>query len=383
MKYIHIITILTLLAACSPKKEVDQSPTTIEGKRELLAEKKQKLKALEEEIVELTEDIVQNDPSLEKKKKIVSTMMIEPTDFIKYIDLEGVVISDDVDNVVSEIPGRITSLTVKEGSYVKRGQVIGQIDIDNYKTQRNDILTNLQLARDIYQKRDRLWKMEIGTEVQLLEAKNNVERLEKSLELVDIQISKGKIKAPISGVVDREIIKQGGLASPGMPIMQILNTRDVKVEVDLPERYLAILKKGMRLDVYFPSLDLTIAGRVSMLARSIDPANRTLKFEVDIPNKGGVLKPNLLAELRMVESEMKDAIVIPLEMIQQDVNNNSFVMKVTSANGESQAQRQMISSGDIYEGNALVVEGLTPSDVLVTEGARLLSDGDLIEIINQ
>ena len=370
------------MASCQDKA-VDQNPTTIEGKRALLAEKKEKLKELEEEIDDLTQDIVQNDPELEKKKKIVSTISVTPSDFIKYIDLEGIVVADDVANVVSELPGRILSLTVKEGDYVKKGQVIGALDIESYQTQRNDILTNLQLAQDIYEKRKKLWSMDIGSEVQYLESKNSVERLEKSLELVDIQISKGKIKAPISGIIDREIIKQGELASPGMPIFQVLNTRDVKVQVDLPERYLSILKKGMRLDVHFPSLDLTIPGRVGLLARSIDPANRTLRFEVDVPNKGGLLKPNLLAELVLVESEQNDVVTIPLEMVQQDVNNNSFVMKVVEKDGEKIAERVNVNVEDIYESLAYISEGLNSADILVRDGARLLSDGDLIEIINE
>lgn len=383
MKNIYIILLMIGLISCNQNKEVNQNPTTIEGKRELLNKKKQELKTLEEEIASITQDLVKNDPTLEKKKKIVTTMPVSTSAFTKYINLEGVVIADKTANAVAETPGRIIRLRVKEGDYVKRGALIATLDMETFKTQKNDIENNLTLARDIFERQSKLWAQDIGSEMQYLETKNNVERLEKSLELIDLQLTKGKVYAPISGVIDREIIKQGEIASPGMPIVQILNTRDVKVQVDLPERYLAILKKGMRMDVHFPSLDITQKGRVSLLGRSIDPANRTLKFEVDVDNRKGILKPNLLAELQIVEKSLENVITIPLEMIQQDVNDNSFVMTASEVEGEKKAIKTQVTVGDIYEGVAMIETGIDEGDILINDGARLVSNMEGIEIIDQ
>ena len=293
------------------------------------------------------------------------------------------VIADKSANAVAETPGRITQLRVKEGDYVKKGELIATLDMETFKTQKNDILNILTLARDIFERQSKLWANDIGSELQFLETKNNVERLEKSLQLIDLQLTKGSVYAPISGVVDREVLKQGEIASPGMPIVQVLNTRDVKVLVDLPERYLSILKKGMRVEVYFPSLDITKKGRVSLLGRSIDPANRTLKFEVDVDNRKGILKPNLLAELKIVETTLDDVITIPLEMIQQDVNDNSFVMTATVIEGEDKATKTQITVGDIYEGVAVIEEGINETTIIINDGARLVSNMEGIEIVNQ
>lgn len=383
MKYIPLLLLIVALISCNGNGDINENPTTVEGKRDLLNSKKEELKKLEAEIAELTADLVKNDPSLEKKKKIVTTMPVVSSSFTKYINLEGVVIADKTANAVSETPGRITSLRVKEGDYVKKGALIATLDMDTYQTQKNDIMTNLELARDIYNRRSKLWAQNIGSEIQYLESKNNVERLEKSLELIDLQLTKGNVYAPISGVVDRELIKQGEIASPGMPIVQLLNTRDVKVEVDLPERYLSILKKGMKVDVHFPSLDITQNGRVSLLGRSIDPANRTLKFEVDVSNSQGILKPNLLAELQIVEKNTENAITVPLEIIQQDVDNNSFVMSTTMIDGEQKAIKTEVIVSDVYEGIALIEEGIKPGDVLINDGARLVSNMESIEIVEE
>ena len=382
MRYALFILLMAILISCNQNQEIDQNPTTIEGKRKLLNQKKDQLDQLEAEIAELTQDLVKNDPSLEKKKKIVTTIPVTTSSFTKFINLEGVVIADKTANAVSETPGRITQLYVKEGDYVNKGATIATLDMESVNTQKNDILNNLELARDIYNRRSKLWAQNIGSEIQYLEAKNNVERLEKSLELINVQLSKGKVYAPISGVIDMEFLEQGELASPGMPIVQILNTRDVKVQVDLPERYLSILKRGLKVNVFFPSLDLTQSGKVSLIGRSIDPANRTLKFEVDVPNRNGMLKPNLLAELQLIEKNIDDVITVPLEIIQQDVNNNSFVMMADNVDGEQKAIKKEVAVADVYEGIAMIEDGLSSGDVLINDGARLVSNMEGIEIIN-
>ncbi len=381
MKYTFIIILLALLTSCNQSTELNENPTTIDGKRALLDNKKKELRKLEIEIAELTADLVKNDPSLEKKKKIVTTMPVSSSSFTKFITLDGIVIADKTANAVSEIPGRITQLEVKEGDFVKTGSLIATLDMETFHTQKNDVITNLELARDIFNRRSKLWAQNIGSEIQYLESKNNVERLEKSLELINLQLTKGNVYAPISGVVDIEFLKQGELASPGMPIVQVLNTRDVKVAVDLPERYLSILKKGMIVDVHFPSLDISQKGKVSLLGRSIDPANRTLKFEVDIANTRGLLKPNLLAELQIIEKTIDNVITIPLEIIQQDVNNNSFIMMASDVGGEQKAIKTQIQVGDVYQGVAMIETGLNLDDILIKDGARLVSNMEGIEII--
>ena len=375
-----ILFLILFLLACNQNKNLDENPATVEGKRELLEKKKEELKSLEKQIAELTDDIVKNDPSLEKKKKIVTSMPVSRSTFYKYIDLEGVVIADKTANAVSESPGRIIYLAVKEGDYVRKGALIARLDLDSYNKQKDEILTSMELATDIYERQSRLWAQNIGSEVQYLQAKNNVERLEKSLDLVNHQLTKAKVYAPISGVVDKEITKQGEFASPGMPIVRILNVKDVKVQVDLPERYLAVVKKGLKVEMYFPSIDKTSKGRVSLLGRSIDPANRTLRFEVNVSNSSGLLKPNLLAELRVAVRKEEDVFSLPLELVQQDVDGNDFVMKVAYQGDEHMAKKVSVKVSDVYDNQALIEEGVNDGDILVNDGARLVSDGEGIII---
>jgi RND family efflux transporter MFP subunit len=381
---IFIAGLIIVLSACGAKNvSIDESPDTIEGKRELLDQKKNQLRQLEQEINALTEDLLAEDPSLKKKKKIVTSEVVESSLFEKYIELEGNVIADEAVNVVAETAGRIIDLKVKEGDYVKKGDLIARLDLETYDKQKAELITQLELAKDIFERQSRLWAQNIGSEVQFLQAKNNKERLEKSLDVLNFQLSKSEVYAPITGVVDRELIKQGEIASPGVPIVQLLNTYNVKVSADLPERYLNVLKRGMSVDVTFPSISHQTKGKVSLLGRSIDPANRTLNFEVDVANPGSILKPNLLAELRLKESTFEDAIVLPIELIQEDVAGNKYVISVSKKGDDLVGKKSFVEVKDVYQGMALLTSGIQVGDQIIIDGARLVADGEGIIVADK
>ena len=238
--FIMIVGALTLTSCSSSTSE---APETLEDYKVMLAQKKQEMNSLEEEIEELTKKVAELDPSLQEKTKLVDTAIVQPTTFIRNISIQGSVKADDPVNAVSEIPGRIQSLSVSEGQQVSRGQVIATIDVETYQKQIDEIETSLSLAKDVYDRQSRLWSQNIGSEVQYLQAKNNVDRLEKSLETIRFQMTKSKVVAPISGTVDMVISKQGEVVSPGVPIVQILNTSKLKVTTDLPENFLKIVSQ--------------------------------------------------------------------------------------------------------------------------------------------
>ena len=264
--YTFIIALLLLCAACDKQTDTSTSTLSLEEQKTLLQEKKKDLATLQAEIDELQNKIVDQSPELQEKAKLVDTLMVMQQDFKRYIDIQGRVVADDVVNVVSEAAGRILSITAAEGEYVSKGQVIATIDLESLSKQKVEIETALSLADDMHARQKRLWDQNIGSEVQYLQAKNNKERLEKSLETIDFQLTKSTVTAPISGTVDREILKAGEIASPGVPILTILNTRNIKVETDLPERFLTKLDRGDLVNMNFPSIEQEMTGRVSMLS---------------------------------------------------------------------------------------------------------------------
>jgi len=323
--YIVTIVLLCVAISCGDKNGDLEMPASLDAQKELLEAKKKDLAVLQSEIDDLQTKIISQSPELQEKAKLVDTLVVSQQDFKRYIDIQGRVVADDVVNVVSETAGRIISITASEGEYVSKGQVIATIDLESLSKQKIELETSLSLAVDMYNRQKRLWDQNIGSEVQFLQAQNNKERIEKSLETLDFQLTKATVTAPISGTVDREILKVGEIASPGVPIL----TRTLKVNIK-PAKY----------------------------------------------NK--LLKPNLLAEIKVEELSIEDVIVIPSVYILQQVDGQEYLFTVTQEDNKHRAVKKYVTTSESSGDNIIITEGILSGDILVSKGARNISDGDLI-----
>ncbi len=380
MRYIlfSLVSIL-LFGSCQPEVA---APTNLAERKALLAEQKQQLRALQMSIDTLQEAIYQEEPPKDKPSKTVTTMKLLNEEFKRYTEIQATIQSDDVAMASSETGGRITYLKAKEGQYVKKGQLIAKVDLDQIDKQVDEIKTSLSLAKDTYERQKRLWEQNIGSEMQYLQTKNNVDRLEQSLKTLDFQKTKANVYAPISGAIDMVMLKEGEMSSPGMPIVQILNTNKVKVVANLPENYLGKVKRGEMVDISFPALQIEKKAKISLVGRSIDSANRTFKIEIEMPNRDQILKPNLLAIVKINDLTIADALVIPQELVLQEISGKEYVMVASEKEGKKEAAKKYVEKGESYDGKVQITSGLTTEDELIVIGARNVKEGDPIEINN-
>lgn len=379
--FFFLATIL-LVAACQPTATTEEWPQDIAGKKALISSKKAAIKTLNADIEKLQSEVEELSPVKEKTRKLVTAKKIALQDFERFVEIQSSIKSDNVVLATSETGGRLLSVKPSEGQYVKKGQVLATVDLEGVNKQIAELEKSLELAVDVYERQKRLWDKNIGSEIQYLQAKNNKERLEKSMETVRYQLTKANVYAPISGVVDRVFLKTGELAGPGAPIVQILNTSKVKVEANVPEVYLKVLKVGKKVRITIPALDQEREGRISLLGTSINPANRTLAVEVELSNRNGLLKPNLLANMYISDYAEEDVVLIPLETVQQEVSGKSYVFVVGEGPDGKLAEKKYIKTGESYQGEIIITEGLKGGEQLILEGARGLTANELIKVEN-
>ena len=383
MKHLFsFLAIALLLVACNPAAE--EIPADLEGKKAYLQEKKAELNKLTLEIAQLESDISSEDPTFGvKKARLVTTAPVERSDFEHFVEIQGSIEADDMVDVTSETAGRILSLKVKEGDAVRQGQLIAELDLEALKKQIAELETSLDLANTVYERQKRLWDQNIGSEMQYLEAKNNKERLEKSLETLQYNLGKSKVYAPISGVVENEILQSGELAAPGAPIVQILNTNRLNAKASVPENYLKAVERGAKVKVSVPALDWETEARITQIGRVIDPSNRTFGVEVALSDPQRRLKPNLLAYVHFKDYEETEVITIPLDQVQEEVGGKKYVFVADQTGEEAVARKVYVKIGRTNnEGKVVITEGLEGDEVLIMEGARGLVDNDLIDITN-
>lgn len=382
MKYLSIITLCTalFLTACGGGESSDKlGENNLKQLKADLVEKKTALKTLEKEIADIEKQIAKIEPPKPEGRTLVTTKTIAKKDFATFVEIQGSVQSDNTYKASSESAGRLIKFDLKEGRMVTKGQLIGTVDMESVDKQIAELQTSLDFAITTYDRQKRLWDKNIGSEMQYLQAKNQKERLEKSLETVRFQKTKSNIYAPASGEVVMTYVKQGDVISPGMPLVEILNLSRVQVQADVPETYLGSVKKGQSVKVRFPALEKETTARVSLLGQRINPANRTFKVEIDMANSGN-LKPNLLATVLIQNFGQKNAVVLPVELIQQEVSGKSYVFVKDSDDKGDIAKKIYVTLGDTYDGETHITEGLTGDEVFIIKGARDLKNGELIEI---
>ncbi|MEM1327606.1 MAG: efflux RND transporter periplasmic adaptor subunit [Bacteroidota bacterium] len=385
MKHTYLSIIMAaLLIACGGQDEVAVEDMSVEEKKTLLREKQETAKALQSEIEELQGALEAKGAAPQERLTLVTTQPVERTTFTSYTEVQGSVEAEDLVSVASETGGRVIDMKMQEGKYVRKGQLVAKVDLEQVEKQIAELETQLELANDLFERQKRLWDQEIGSEVQYLQAKNNKERLEKSLETIRLQLGKSNIYAPISGVVEMLIVKAGEIAAPGAPIAQILNTAKVKIAADVPETLIQSVSKGEKVIAAVPALDWEKEVRITELGRTIDKTNRTLRVEADIPGGNSQLKPNLLATIRIQDKVIEDAVVIPLTQLQQEVGGKSFVMvKAENADGQPIAKKAYVEVGESYEGQIIITQGLSGNEQLLMKGARNLKDGARIDIVEE
>ncbi len=375
-----IILAILLLASCSGE---GSWPDDLSGKKELLTEKKKSAKKIAEDIERLKKEIIELDPPTEKEPVLVTTTPVELQDFERYTQVQASVVSDDQVYASSETGGRITTMTVDEGQYVKKGQLIATVDMQSVRDQKAEVETGMSLAKDVYDRQKRLWDQNIGTEIQYLQAKNNYERLQKSITLLNTQLAKANVYSPISGVVDMKMLQAGEMAGPGAPIVQIFNPNKLKIVADVPESYLTNIKRGQQVKINFPALDVEMTKSISTLGRTIDPSNRTFKVEIVTNSLSGKLKPNLLADISFVDFAKKDAITVPLDIVLEEVSGRKYVYSVISKNGTLRAHKEYVTISESYLGSVIIEEGLKSGDDIIIDGARSVINGDPVKIIEK
>jgi RND family efflux transporter MFP subunit len=384
MKTIHYLLPLlffTLLASCESAVSEELVPEDLAGKKEYLRTKKAELRQLTQDVEALEQEIFAADPSLAPKGTLVAYEAVSASSFENFAKVQATVRASETAMATPQLPGRILSMKYEEGDNIRKGALVAVIDVEDITTQRAELETAAELAQTVFERQKRLWDQNIGSEIQYLQAKNNYERIQKQLASVDVQTAKKNVYAPISGTVERVLMRQGETAAPGAPILSILNTNDLDVVADASENLLTKVKRGQKVKVKVPTLDLEFMAPVSRIGKTVDPANRTFEVEIDVPGKYlRSLKANLLAEVEVLDFAGENLIVVSQDQIQQEIDGRRFVFLATEGEDGPVAKKAYVETGESYENKAIITTGLKVGDRIITDGSRGLTDGQKVSL---
>lgn len=377
---IAVALLATLAIACGTSQK-EQAGQLGEKKAEL-AKLQAESATLLEKITLLESEIAKLDTAAAKVEsgKLISVVAVAPQDFNHYIELQGRVDADDISYVTPRgMGGQVKALYVKQGDVVSKGQLLLKLDDRIANQQLEQLKTQLNFAEDIYKRRQNLWKQGIGSEVELLSAKNNVDNLNKQMELVKEQISMTNVYAEVSGFVNTMNARVGQVfqgVSGVTPDITIINTSRLKVITDVPENYLSKVNKGSRVEISIPDISKNFSSNISFISASINPASRGFATEARLPADAS-LKPNQLALVRILDYAAPSAMVVPVNLVQSDEKGKYVFVAVTEKNGMV-ARKKPVIVGQVQGEQVEIKMGLSAGDQLVAQGYQGLYDGQRV-----
>lgn len=312
-----------------------------------------------------------------RKPTPVSITTLQRTEFNAYIEVQSQISGDENVLASPQAAGVVKSIAVHPGQKVSKGQVLAVLDAAAVEQQIQAQQAQTNFSKSIYEKQQKLWSQNIGTEVQLLQAKANYESSQKQLSGMVAQRNMYRIVSPISGTVDAVNIKEGDMASPGTAGIRVVSFDKLKAEANLGENYLGKVQTGNPVTLVFPDLNDSIKTRLTYVAQSVDPISRAFLVQVRL-GSNSKLRPNMSCKMKIANYENSSAIVIPVSVVQKTAEGD--MVYVASGN---KAKSVMVKLGRTSNGLAEVLFGLNEGDQLITEGYEELDNGKAIQQMNK
>lgn len=387
MNKIYTLLLIIIISGCNSSRNASIESLIESGDiDELKKRKKEYVDAMNTMKVELNE--INDGISLldeNERLTLVSKYEIQQTIFNTYIEAQANLKTRKNVLILPEFQGTLEKVFVSEGQKVKKGQLLAEINDSGLNEQYEQMVIQAEFAKENFERTQRLWDNNIGSEMQYLKSKTDYEASKKMVDQMKDRLSKTKIYAPFDGEIDEIISNVGSNLIPGVSqILRLVNLDIIYAESFVSEKYISFIGEGTEAIVQIPLLNMDYRSSVNQTGNFINPSNRTFRIEVPVENFDNRIKQNLDAKIKINIYKKDDAIVIPLRIVREDALGKNFVYVMSEDNKEGVylTSKQFITLGNKSEDKVEVTEGLDLGDIVVLEGAYSVEDSQRVKLID-
>ena len=381
-----LLTLALVSVSCQSKSSGSIDELIASNDESLLRAKRTELSdqrnALDADIKRLDVVIASLDKSA--SLPLVATYEVTPQEFNHFTSFQGTVKTMKNINVYPEMPGQLLEVLVVEGQKVEKDQVLARIDDGGLLAQLEQAKSQLLFAETVFKRQERLWSQNIGSEIQFLQAKTQFESAEKAVDALGLQAEKSVVRAPFDGTVDQIFKEPGTIVAPGMgsELFRVVNIDEVYVEVDVPETHITSISEGSKVRVNLSAIGEEIDARIARVSKVINPSNRSFTVEIPLDNKSGYIRPNLMASVAINDYSNKSAIMIPQSVVSENAEGQQYCFALEKSAEGYIAKRLIIQTGKTSEDFIEVLDGVKNGALLITEGAKKVSDNQPVKWLN-
>ncbi len=333
----------------------------------------------------------------------VEIMTVKRGDIVQSLSYTGDICAEFEVNVFSKIADRIETFYVDEGDYVQKGQPLARILAGTIeqgvkqaeaallaaRVQQSNLKLEFERAERLYGE-DALSKQQYdAVKTQYEASAAQTEQAEAAFKSAGSLFKDALITAPISGIIGKRYFENGDMATPSAPLLRIVQMERVRIEFNATEEDLGKLAIGQRADVKVKAYpDTVFAGKVVKISPILDPLTRMAEVEVLVPNRAGMLKPGMFANVEVTTSILHDVLVVPrhatlesttMERVngKEKVVRNYYVFKVDS----NYSRRAKLDVSYVNHISMAVNGGIKAGDRIVVAGQNNLRDSTLVAVI--
>jgi len=384
--FFTLIFSLLFLISCKTDKE-SSIESVIESKD--LVKLKEKRASIQTEMDKILAQLAQLDLAIGeldtlKKLPLVKLETMKDTIFKHFIEVSGKVDTRENVMITPEFAGVLTQVNVRAGQNVGKGQILGKVDDGGMSAQLAQAELQYALSKTTFERQKNLWDQKIGSEMQYLQARTAMNSQQKVIEQIKAQINKTYVRAAFSGTIDEVLIERGQVVAPGMPLFRLVSLGDMYVVAKVPENYLQNLKQGALVNVNISSIGKTYQGKIRLIGKNIDPSNRTLTIEVQVPNVDQLLRPNQIAVLQIEDYVNNKAFVISESMLVEKPSGPVvYILNENLSNDNQGVVKEMAVTVGKKQGNHYeILAGLSNGDKIVSDGSKSLQDQIKVQVVD-
>jgi RND family efflux transporter MFP subunit len=276
------------------------------------------------------------------------------------------------------VAGKIDFIDANEGQLVSKGELLSSLDPTNYAIAKE--LADIQVNQ-IQDEYDRLKLMHDNnslSESDFAKITFGLQQAKAQQKLHTKNLADTKLYSPIAGVLLKKLCEVGEVTGAGIPLFVVSDIRKIKVSTFIPENELHNIKPGQEAKVLISSFPDTFIGHVIEIGSAADPASRSFSVRIEVNNPKMLIRPGMIAEVKIMSGADREMMVIPVEAVLHDFNNQSFIYVVDESSGK--AFRRFISLGQTMNDKIEVVSGLRDNETIVSGGQQKLVDGSTVTI---
>lgn len=313
-------------------------------------------------------EVVATAPAAEALE--VETRVVEPRRLVERFATVGTIRADERVEIRSEVVGVLEEVRFREGAKVVKGQLLAQIDADQFEAERDRAHHRVELARLNEARQQDLLDQGLTSQEEYDLALGQLNVLQAELRLADARLEKTEVRAPFSGVIGLRSVSPGAALTTQTPIAVLQKIDTVKIEFSVPEIHAARVRTGEMVSFRVKGAAREYEGEIYAVEPNVDSETRSLRARARCLNPDGELLPGAFADVELAVNETENALTVPsIAVIPELGSKKLFVLE------DGRAVPRLVETGIRTDTEVEITRGLDPSDRVIVSAIQQLRSG--------